>query len=133
MKDGFALSRTACSPATTRASATTTSRRWDYEIGADGFVVVDDTLQHPRCVWNLLKQHVARYTPEMVERICGTPKDKFLKICRDDRRRRSSPDQGDDLDVRARLDAAFEGLAEHPHAWRWCSSSWAISACAAAA
>jgi formate dehydrogenase major subunit len=53
---------------------------WDYQIGADGFVVQDDTLQHPRCVWNLLKQHVSIYTPEMVERICGTPKDKFLKV-----------------------------------------------------
>ena len=53
---------------------------WDYEIAPDGFVVSDDTLQNPRCVWNLLKQHVAQYTPEMVERICGTPKDKFSKI-----------------------------------------------------
>ncbi len=53
---------------------------WDYEIGPDGFAVVDETLQNPRCVWNLLKAHVAAYTPEMVERICGTPKDKFLKI-----------------------------------------------------
>jgi formate dehydrogenase major subunit len=53
---------------------------WDYELGPDGYVVADDTLQHPRCVWNLLKQHVAVYTPEMVERICGTPKDKFLKF-----------------------------------------------------
>ena len=55
---------------------------WEYEIGADGFVVADDTLQHPRCVCQLLKAHVAQYTPEMVERICGTPKDKFLKICK---------------------------------------------------
>jgi formate dehydrogenase major subunit len=53
---------------------------WAYEIGDDGFAVVDDTLQHPRCVWNLLKNHVAVYAPEMVERICGTPKDKFLKV-----------------------------------------------------
>ncbi len=53
---------------------------WDYEIGADGYAVVDDTLQHPRCVWNLLKQHVAIYTPELVSRICGTPQDKFLKV-----------------------------------------------------
>src|SRR6202008_3943492 len=37
--------------------------------------------QHPRCVYNLLKQHVDRYTPEMVERICGTPQDKFLAVC----------------------------------------------------
>ena len=34
---------------------------------------------NPRCVWNLLKQHVSIYTPELVERICGTPKEKFLK------------------------------------------------------
>lgn len=53
---------------------------WDYEIGPDGYAVVDETLQNPRCVWNLLKQHVAIYTPELVERICGTPKDKFLKV-----------------------------------------------------
>ena len=53
---------------------------WDNEIGPDGYVVSDNTLQNPRCVWNLLKQHVAQYTPEMVERICGTPKDKFSKI-----------------------------------------------------
>jgi formate dehydrogenase major subunit len=53
---------------------------WEYEIGDDGFAVVDPTLQHPRCVWNLLKAHVAPYTPEMVERICGTPKEKFLHV-----------------------------------------------------
>ena len=54
---------------------------WNYEIGADGYVISDDTLQHPRCVWQLLKKHVSIYTPEMVERICGTPKDKYLKVC----------------------------------------------------
>ncbi len=53
---------------------------WDYELGSDGYVISDETLQHPRCVWNLLKAHVAPYTPEMVERICGTPRDKFLKV-----------------------------------------------------
>lgn len=53
---------------------------WEYEIGPDGFAVVDETLQNPRCVWNLLKAHVAPYTPDMVARICGTPKEKFLQI-----------------------------------------------------
>ncbi|MEA2818944.1 MAG: formate dehydrogenase major subunit [Bradyrhizobium sp.] len=53
---------------------------WEYELGPDGFVTVDDSLENPRCVWNLLKQHVSIYTPEMVSRICGTPKDKFLKV-----------------------------------------------------
>lgn len=32
-------------------------------------------------MWNLLKQHVSRYTPDVVENICGTPKDAFLKVC----------------------------------------------------
>ncbi|AUT61612.1 formate dehydrogenase-N subunit alpha [Paraburkholderia terrae] len=54
---------------------------WDYERGDDGFVKVDTTLQHPRCVYNLLKQHYSRYTPEMVEKTCGTPKDRFLHVC----------------------------------------------------
>ncbi len=53
---------------------------WEYVIGEDGFAQVDMTLQNPRCVWNLLKKHIAVYTPEMVERICGTPKEKFLKV-----------------------------------------------------
>jgi formate dehydrogenase major subunit len=40
----------------------------------------DPTLQHPRCVFQILRRHYARYTPEMVEQICGVPKDLFLKI-----------------------------------------------------
>jgi len=51
---------------------------WDYQLGDDGYVVSD--IDNPRSVWSLLKKHVAIYTPEMVERICGTPKDKFLKV-----------------------------------------------------
>ena len=53
---------------------------WDYARGDDGYVKTDPTLADPRCVYNLLKQHYARYTPEMVERVCGTPKDKILQI-----------------------------------------------------
>ena len=54
---------------------------WDYERGDDGYVKTDPTLEHPRCVYQLLKKHYSRYTEEMVERVCGTPKDKFLKVC----------------------------------------------------
>ena len=42
-------------------------------------VAYDLTLQHPRCVFQLLKQQYSRYTPEMVERITGIPKDQYLK------------------------------------------------------
>ena len=42
----------------------------------------DPTLQHPRCVYQILKRHYARYTPEVVERVCGVPQEKFLEVCR---------------------------------------------------
>jgi formate dehydrogenase major subunit len=42
-------------------------------------VAYDLSLQHPRSVFQLLKQHYSRYTPEMVERITGIPRDQFLK------------------------------------------------------
>jgi len=40
----------------------------------------DPTLQHPLCVFNVLKRHFARYTPEMVETVCGVPKEQFLRV-----------------------------------------------------
>jgi len=42
-------------------------------------VAYDLSLQHPRCVFQLLKQQYSRYTPEMVERITGIKADQFLK------------------------------------------------------
>src|SRR5580693_8191644 len=42
-------------------------------------VAYDLTLQHPRCVFQLMKQQYSRYTPEVVERITGIPKDQYLK------------------------------------------------------
>jgi formate dehydrogenase major subunit len=40
----------------------------------------DPTLQHPRCVFQLLRRHYGRYTPEMVARVCGVPEEKFLEV-----------------------------------------------------
>src|SRR3989475_5768038 len=40
----------------------------------------DPTLQSPHCVFQILKRHFARYTPEMVEQVCGSPKEKFIKV-----------------------------------------------------
>jgi len=42
-------------------------------------IAFDLSMQHPRCVYQLLKRQYARYTPEMVERITGIPKDQFLE------------------------------------------------------
>ena len=40
----------------------------------------DKTLADPNTVFQILKRHYARYTPEMVEKICGTPKELFTKV-----------------------------------------------------
>src|SRR5438067_9789250 len=34
---------------------------------------IDPTLEHPRCVFQLLRKHYRRYTPEIVEQVCGIP------------------------------------------------------------
>ncbi len=53
---------------------------WGYQMGEDGFVKVDPTMQDPQCVFQQLKKHYSRYTPEMVSKITGTPQDQFLKV-----------------------------------------------------
>ncbi len=53
---------------------------WAYEKDEKGHVKRDTTFAHPRCVLNVLRRHYSRYTPEMVERVCGTPQALFLKI-----------------------------------------------------
>ena len=40
----------------------------------------DQSLSHPRCVFQIVKRHFSRYTPEMVEEICGVPQDLFLRV-----------------------------------------------------
>src|SRR5256885_1840068 len=40
----------------------------------------DETLQHPRSVFQIVKRHFSRYTPEMVERVTGCPKETFLRV-----------------------------------------------------
>ncbi|RKN10107.1 formate dehydrogenase [Streptomyces radicis] len=41
----------------------------------------DETLRHPRCVFQLVKRHYARYTPELVEEVCGVPRETFAQVC----------------------------------------------------
>jgi formate dehydrogenase major subunit len=82
-------------------SGTYDTSSWQYEGGvihasagergaprppADGIIIEgapphsDPTLEHPRCVFQLLRRHYSRYTPEMVERVCGVPQHKFLEV-----------------------------------------------------
>jgi formate dehydrogenase major subunit len=42
----------------------------------------DDTLADPRCVFQVLRRHFSRYTPELVEQVCGVPPGRFLEVCR---------------------------------------------------
>jgi formate dehydrogenase major subunit len=40
----------------------------------------DETLQHPSCVFQILKRHFARYTPEMVQEVCGISPEQFRQV-----------------------------------------------------
>jgi formate dehydrogenase major subunit len=53
---------------------------WTYETGDGGFARLD--IDHPRSVLNLMREHYSRYTPEMVERITGIPRDQFLQVAK---------------------------------------------------
>jgi formate dehydrogenase major subunit len=45
-----------------------------------GKVKTDPTLQDPMCSFQVMKRHYARYTPDMVEKVCGLPKQKFIDV-----------------------------------------------------
>jgi formate dehydrogenase major subunit len=55
---------------------------------------LDKTLEHPRCVFQVLKRHYSRYTPELVEQVCGVPKEQLIEVadalCRNSGRERTS-------------------------------------------
>jgi formate dehydrogenase major subunit len=52
---------------------------WPYQ-GGTSHPERDPTLQHPRCVFQVLRRHFQRYTPEMVQRVCGIPPDLFARV-----------------------------------------------------
>jgi formate dehydrogenase major subunit len=104
VKEGFKLPEDGLYSGFDRATRIYDNATWNYEEGGDMSgsaasaaerakatepakptpmlppqVAYDLTLQHPRCVFQLLKKQYSRYTPEMVERITGIPKDQFLK------------------------------------------------------
>jgi len=53
---------------------------WSYEVDAEKKPLTDPTLSHPRCVFQLVKAHFARYTPELVEAVTGIPRERFLQL-----------------------------------------------------
>ena len=58
-------------------------RGWDATNPPEGGEIQKDpTLQHPKCVMQLLRRHFSRYTPEMVARVCGCTAEEFLKVAK---------------------------------------------------
>jgi formate dehydrogenase major subunit len=103
VKEGFKLPEDGLFSGFDPATLTYDKATWNYEEGGDlskkpdpqsaapaagkpaappllpANAAYDLDLQHPRCVFQLLKKQYSRYTPEMVERITGIPRDQFLK------------------------------------------------------
>jgi formate dehydrogenase major subunit len=53
---------------------------WAFKRNDKGIAERDETLQNPRCVFQLLKKHYSRYTPEKVSEITGTPVNDLAKV-----------------------------------------------------
>mgnify|MGYP001205346340 CR=1 FL=1 len=53
---------------------------WAYVLDDKGIPARDTSLKDPNCVYQLMKKHYERYTPEKIEAITGCPKDTFLKV-----------------------------------------------------
>ena len=67
---------------------------WHYSRSDDGEPLRDPTLEHPNCVFQILKRHFARYTPEMAAEICGCTPEQLIRVaetlCRNSGRERTS-------------------------------------------
>jgi len=80
--------KTAWSYAGAMVRAAAGSRGVPYDLtnggassAAPGPPRVAESLEHPRSVFQVLKRHFARYTPEVVEQACGVPPEVFARIC----------------------------------------------------
>ena len=70
----------AATPPTARQDDRFTGEPHSERATRGGAEHLDPTLQHPRCVFQILRRHFSRYTPEIVEEVCGVPRDLFLKV-----------------------------------------------------
>lgn len=55
-------------------------KTWGFQKNEDESVKRDATLEDPNCVFQLMKKHYSRYTPELVSKITGTPREKLLEV-----------------------------------------------------
>jgi formate dehydrogenase major subunit len=56
------------------------TQSWQYKGEGLSYPERDLTLQDSQCVFQKLKRHFARYTPEMVEKVCGISPELFRKV-----------------------------------------------------
>jgi formate dehydrogenase major subunit len=59
------------------------SQAFEENTGAgmlEGAIERDETLQDPRCVFQILRRHFSRYTPEMVQEVCGITPEAFREV-----------------------------------------------------
>ncbi len=63
-----------------RVRAQQTSKGGDFAAMTESPPPQDPSLTHPNCVYQIMRRHYARYTPEMVERVTGCPRDAFLAV-----------------------------------------------------
>jgi formate dehydrogenase major subunit len=54
---------------------------WQYQLDDKGIPKLDPTLQHPNCVFQILRRHFARYTTDIVVKITGTVREVFDEVC----------------------------------------------------
>jgi len=55
---------------------------WKYQLDGEGNPKRDLTLTDPNSVFQLMRRHYSRYTPQMVERVCGIPQAKFEEVAK---------------------------------------------------
>src|SRR5437763_7014673 len=53
---------------------------WEYQRDEHGNPLRDLTLKHPQCVFQIMRRHFARYTPEMVENVCGVSREQWMQV-----------------------------------------------------
>ena len=69
------------------AEESASERGAGHELGGHGAAMSargvqrDETLQHPRSVFQILRRHYARYTPELVQEVCGIGAEQLRELC----------------------------------------------------
>jgi len=84
---------------------------WKFQLDGEGFPKRDPSLRDPNTVFQHLRRHYARYTPEMVEKVCGIPQDLFLKAA-DTFCSASGPDKTGTISYALQLNQSTNGVQQ---------------------